>query len=138
MQWFIRRTSYRATGTWRDNLSRTALDLNAERYDAPQLHSISSNYLTQWETIYGEGKDEITLTRRFAGVIQRAYEQTGRGVVVLVDEYDKPLLQAINNQKLTENYRQTLKAFYGVLKMPRQNDIIKSYSISFSNSWDSL
>ena len=63
------------------------LDLNAERYDAPeQLHAILSNYLTQWETIYGEGKDEITLSRRFAGVIQRAYEQTGRGVVVLVDE----------------------------------------------------
>ena len=93
------------------------LDLNAERYDAPeQLHAILSNYLTQWETIYGEGKDEITLSRRFAGVIQRAYEQTGRGVVVLVDEYDKPLLQAINNPELTENYRQTLKAFYGVLK----------------------
>ena len=93
------------------------LDLNAERYDAPeQLHAILSNYLTQWETKYGEGKDEITLSRRFAGVIQRAYEQTGRGVVVLVDEYDKPLLQAINNPELTENYRQTLKAFYGVLK----------------------
>ena len=93
------------------------LDLNAERYDAPeQLHAILSNYLTQWETMYGEGKDEITLSRRFAGVIQRAYEQTGRGVVVLVDEYDKPLLQAINNPELTENYRQTLKAFYGVLK----------------------
>ena len=56
------------------------LDLNAERYDAPeQLHAILSNYLTQWETMYGEGKDEITLSRRFAGVIQRAYEQTGRG-----------------------------------------------------------
>ena len=64
------------------------LDLNAERYDAPeQLHAILSNYLTQWETIYGEGKDEITLSRRFAGVIQRAYEQTGRGVLKSADRY---------------------------------------------------
>ena len=93
------------------------LDLNAERYDAPeQLHAILSNYLTQWETIYGEGKDEITLSRRFAGVIQRAYEQTGRGVVVLVDEYDKPMLQAIEDDRLQQVYRNQLKPFYGVMK----------------------
>lgn len=42
--------------------------------------------------------------------------KTGKGVVVLVDEYDKPLLQAITRPKLFEEYRQTLKAFYGVLK----------------------
>jgi hypothetical protein len=54
--------------------------------------------LTQWETIYGKGEDEATLSNRFKGIIQRAYEQTGKGVVVLIDEYDKPLLQAIHNK----------------------------------------
>ena len=50
------------------------------------------------------------------GVIRRAYEKTGRRVVVLVDEYDKPLLQALENAELQEAYRAILKAFYGVLK----------------------
>jgi len=93
------------------------LDLNAEKYDTVEsLNAILSNYLTQWETAYGKGEDETTLSNRFKGVIQRAYEQTGKGVVVLVDEYDKPLLQAMHNDELLEAYRNILKAFYGVLK----------------------
>ena len=93
------------------------LDLNAEKYDSPdRLDAILSNQLTQWEAIYGRGEDETTLSSRFLGVIRRASEQAGRGVVVLVDEYDKPLLQAIQNEPLLESYRSTLKAFYGVLK----------------------
>lgn len=91
------------------------LDLNAEKYDSPdRLDAILSNQLTQWEAIYGRGEDETTLSSRFLGVIRRASEQAGRGVVVLVDEYDKPLLQAIQNEPLLDSYRSTLKAFYGV------------------------
>lgn len=93
------------------------LDLNAEIYDTVEsLNAILSNQLTQWEAVYGKGEDETTLSNRFKGVIQRAYEQTGKGVVVLVDEYDKPLLQAMHNDELLEAYRNILKAFYGVLK----------------------
>lgn len=94
------------------------LDLNAEKYDSPdRLNSILSNQLTQWELRYGKGPDESTLSTRFSGVIRRASEQAGCGVVVLVDEYDKPLLQALGvDDELLEDYRKTLKAFYGVLK----------------------
>ena len=93
------------------------LDLNAEKYDSIEsLNAILSYQLTQWEAVYGKGEDENTLTNRFKGVIQRAYEQTGRGVVVLVDEYDKPLFQNLHNEELMEECRNTLKAFYGVLK----------------------
>ena len=93
------------------------IDLNAEKYDKPEkLNEILSNHLTQWELKYGKGIDERTLSSRFGGVIRRACEQTGQQVVVLVDEYDKPLLQAIQNEPLLESYRSTLKAFYGVLK----------------------
>ena len=42
--------------------------------------------------------------------------QTGKQVVVLIDEYDKPLLQAVLDENLLDEYRKTLKAFYGVLK----------------------
>ena len=98
------------------------LDLNAEKYDTIEsLNAILSNQLTQWEAIYGKGEDEATLSNRFKGIIQRAYEQTGKGVVVLIDEYDKPLLQAIHNKELMEAYRVTLKAFYGVLKSADKN-----------------
>lgn len=93
------------------------LDLNAEKYDSSEkLHEILSRQLSQWELLYGKGIDENTLAGRFGGVIRRACEQTGQQVVVLVDEYDKPLLQAITQRELLEDYRQTLKAFYGVLK----------------------
>lgn len=93
------------------------IDLNAEKYDKPEkLNEILSNQLTQWEVLYGKGADESTLSRRFEGIIRRAYEQTNQQVVVLVDEYDKPLLQAMDDSQLIEDYRQTLKAFYGVLK----------------------
>ena len=93
------------------------LDLNAEKYDSPQaLVEILSRQLTQWELKYGKGEDEETLSGRFAGTLRRASEQSGRGVVVLVDEYDKPLLQALGDNALLDDYRKTLKAFYGVLK----------------------
>ncbi|WP_456086707.1 ATP-binding protein [Parabacteroides sp.] len=93
------------------------LDLNAEKYNSPEaLIAILSSHLTRWEDVYGKGEDETTLSTRFAGIIRRANEQTGRQVVVLIDEYDKPLLQVFSNEALLANYRATLKAFYGVLK----------------------
>ena len=48
--------------------------------------------------------------------MKRACEKTGQRVAILVDEYDKPMLQAIGNKELQEKYRNTLKPFYGVLK----------------------
>ena len=79
------------------------LDLNAEKYDTIEsLNAILSNQLTQWETVYGKGEDETTLASRFRGIIQRAFEKTGKGVVVLVDEYDKPLLQSLHKKELLE------------------------------------
>ena len=97
------------------------IDLNAEKFDAPeQLDALLSNQLTQWEEIYGKGEDETTLSLRFKGVIRRAAEQTGHPAVVLVDEYDKPLLQSLHKEALHSAYKDTLKAFYGVLKSADQ------------------
>ena len=93
------------------------LDLNSQKYDTPEaLTEVLDETLTKWETIYGSNDAEIGLGRRFGGVMQRAYEKTGRQVVVLIDEYDKPLLQAYGNDDLLNDYRGTLKAFYGNLK----------------------
>ncbi len=94
------------------------LDLNAEKYESKEeLENILSTYLRQWEKEYGSNESHNTsLSQRFRAVIRAAKEKTGRNTVVLIDEYDKPILQAIGNEKLQEEFRNTLKAFYGVLK----------------------
>ena len=93
------------------------LDLNIEKYDSMEsLGNILNDNLTRWENVYGRETSEVSFPLRFAGVIRRAHEQTGQRVVILVDEYDKPMLQAINNEELQQEFRNTLKPFYGVLK----------------------
>ena len=93
------------------------LDLNIGKYDTPDsLDQILEKNVATWEALYGTGIAESTLALRFAGVIERACKQTGRRVAILVDEYDKPLLQAIGNHELQHAFRSTLKPFYGVLK----------------------
>ena len=93
------------------------LDLNARKYaDAASLTAILNQHLESWEAVYGDEKKDRAPEERFAWVIEKACRVTGRNVVVLVDEYDKPMLQAIGNESLLTDYRNTLKAFYGVLK----------------------
>ena len=93
------------------------LDLNIEKYASSEsLENILESNLSLWEKLYGAEASERSLSLRFAGIIRRAYEKTGERVVVLVDEYDKPLLQAIGNNALQDEYRATLKSVYGVLK----------------------
>ncbi len=93
------------------------LDLNTNKYDTPEvLEQKIGESLNQWETLYECSRPDLTLGMRFENVIRRAFEQTGRKVVILVDEYDKPMLQAIGNPALQDAYRATLKGFYGALK----------------------
>ena len=93
------------------------LDLNTGKYDTKEaLDAMLNNFLCQMEFIYGSMAAEVTFGLRFQGVMRRAFEKTGMQVVILVDEYDKPMLQAIGNDELQTEYRNTLKAFYGALK----------------------
>ena len=93
------------------------LDLNIEKYDTPEsLNNILEKSLAKWEGLYGANPSERSLSLRFAGIIERACEQTGQRVAILIDEYDKPLLQAIGNEVLQNEFRNTLKPFYGALK----------------------
>lgn len=93
------------------------LDLNTQKYDSPEaLENMIDEFLCSQESIYGKRESERGFGLRFQGVLDRAYKQTGKRVVVLVDEYDKPLLQAIGNKELQDEFRATLKAFYGALK----------------------
>ena len=93
------------------------LDLNIEKYDAPEsLYNILEKSLTAWEKLYGAEPSERSFSLRFAGIIERACKQAGQRVVILVDEYDKPMLQAIGNEELQKQFWDTLKPFYGALK----------------------
>lgn len=93
------------------------LDLNAGKYDKESdLNDFLNDSLAQWEKIYGASPTEVNAELRFKGVIRRAFERTVKQVAVLVDEYDKPLLNTIDNETLHTAYRNTLKAFFSVLK----------------------
>ncbi len=93
------------------------LDLNARRYEnIGSLLAELNKYLEIWEQAYDSPFGDRKPEERFYQVIRRAYEVTGQRVVILIDEYDKPLLQTIGNPELQEVYRSLLKAFYGVMK----------------------
>ncbi|MGP1594560.1 MAG: AAA family ATPase [Treponema sp.] len=94
------------------------LDFNAAKYETREdLEGLLNVHLCWWEDIYGKNKAEEAVSERFAGLIRRAYEKTGKQVVILVDEYDKPLLETMSDApELNEIYRKILKGFYGVIK----------------------
>lgn len=93
------------------------LDLNNGKYDSVEsLLEILNAHLCRWEALYGAREEEKSPNVRFAGVIERAHQQTGERVAILVDEYDKPLLQNIGNDALQEELRSTLRAMYSVMK----------------------
>mgnify|MGYP003303170683 CR=1 FL=1 len=93
------------------------LDLNARNYDSKEaLIAILNQHLEKWEAKYGDEKKERSPEERFSYLLERIHEASGSQVVILIDEYDKPLLQTIGNEKLQDQYKNILKAFYGVLK----------------------
>jgi len=91
------------------------LELNAEDYSTPEaLENCLDTHLSAWEALYG--CDGVTLSGRFRSVVQRACEKMGKQVVILIDEYDKPLLETVEDEALNEVNRSILRAFYEVLK----------------------
>ena len=93
------------------------LDLTGNNYHEPEdLLKTLNHSLCEWEKLYGAKESEETLGDRFMGIIQRANEQTGKKTVLLVDEYEKPILDTIGDEELQEKHRQTLNGFYGGIK----------------------
>ena len=76
-----------------------------------------SGKLSAYEQIYGKGlPDEVNPNQRLQGLIERAHAQTGRKVVVLIDEYDAPLLDVAHKKDSLEDLRQVMRNFYSPLQ----------------------
>ena len=92
-------------------------DLSGESYERPDKVVKRLNViLSRYEEIYGSNSVEETPAARFGGLIRRAAKQTGKKVVILVDEYDKPMVDNIHDEELTEGFKSELRGFYSVIK----------------------
>ena len=93
------------------------IDLNqASKGNEQNLNNILDSILNEYEELWGIQIKEPEYSLRFKKIIKVAYEQTGLKVVVLVDEYDKPLISSMEDSELNADIRKTLKSFYGALK----------------------
>lgn len=93
------------------------LDLNIETYRTPlSVEQVFEDSLRQWESEYGIKPEGDNLSVRFKNVIRGAYEKSGMGVVILVDEYDKPLVSNLHDREVFESFREQLTAIYSNFK----------------------
>ena len=94
------------------------VDLNTALYTTPEaLTGLLDYHFRSWEKVFGIEIKDNDISARFRNIIVNAAQQSPESkVVILVDEYDKPLLEAIGKPELQEEYRQILKAFYSNIK----------------------
>ena len=93
------------------------MDLSGKSYDSPEvLQQVFDDYLSRWEKKYGVDNKYTVPGIRFGQVIEAAYTQTGRRAVILIDEYDKPIMDNLGNDRLSDIFRNQLQGFYSVMK----------------------
>ncbi|MDE7412567.1 MAG: ATP-binding protein [Muribaculaceae bacterium] len=93
------------------------LDLNTDRYaEQGKLGGVLDNLFGRWEREYGVEVIAESYSQRFQNIIETAHEKTGRKVVILVDEYDKPLVGNLNKKDNFEHYRAGLASLYSNFK----------------------
>ena len=92
------------------------IDFAIDEYSNPNaLDAVLNDYLEKWEERYQVSRISDTYGVRFKNVLEAAEQKTGKKAVVLIDEYDKPLLDVIGSE-LEEKNRTLLKGFYGTFK----------------------
>ncbi len=93
------------------------LDLNRSKYEETGiLDDILENQFREWEEKYGVEVIAEQLSSRFQNILMRAHEKTGKQVVILVDEYDKPLVGNLHKDENFEHYRSKLAGIYSNFK----------------------
>lgn len=88
----------------------------AKHLNETQLTNEISYKLSQYETIYGKESLEIDINQRLLGLVRRAVEQTGEKAVIIIDEYDAPLLDVMNDKERLVPMRQIMRNFYSPIK----------------------
>lgn len=91
-------------------------DFNGENYQYTSVETTLENLIADWENIYGSQYHGRTLGERFQKVLEMAFQKTGLRCIVLVDEYDKPLLDTADDTKRQEHNKKIFKAFFSRLK----------------------
>ncbi len=92
------------------------IDFSSGDYNEPEtLINRLNKYIGTWELQYGKNELCVELSDRFQHVLEEAEKKTGHKAVVLIDEYDKPILDALGTDQEQKN-RDTLKGFYGTFK----------------------
>ena len=93
------------------------LDLSGKEYKSMEdLDVRLDRHLSLWESNFDAAKRYPMADARFSDIIDTAYEKTGKPVVILIDEYDKPILDSAGNEPLRDAYRSRLQGFYSVMK----------------------
>ena len=93
------------------------LDFSGKAYNAADvLVKVLDDALYKWEEEYGSENRSDVPGIRFGNVIEAAYKKTGRQVVILIDEYDKPIVDNLTRPELRESFSETLQGFYSVMK----------------------
>ncbi|HCD77262.1 MAG TPA: hypothetical protein DEQ27_02680 [Prevotella sp.] len=88
----------------------------AKHFDAESLKGYLDFILLPYEEIYGKGESEDTPNKRLEGVVKRAYKQTGKKAVVIIDEYDAPLLDVVHEKENLNDLSLIMQNFYSPLK----------------------
>ena len=95
------------------------LDMSACK-NQPNTNEITralENALKEYEELYGRDETETSPGKRFMGIIKRAHKMTGLKAVVILDEYDAPMLDYLNKPEELAKVRQIMQEFYQTVKI---------------------
>ena len=88
----------------------------AKHFDAEGLKHYLDFILLPYEDLYGKNKNEVYPNERLEGIVKRAYEKTGEKVVIIIDEYDAPLLDVVHESENLRALRLIMQNFYSPIK----------------------
>ena len=92
-------------------------DFNGKNYQQENaLEDVLDMHLREWENVYGDQFRNRSLEERFQKLLVMAYTQSGERCVVLVDEYDKPLLEVMHDPEREDHNKAVFKGFFSILK----------------------
>ncbi len=112
------------TGLAMERLEKDWTQYPVLRFDLSTLKGVPADDLNRalnlrmsdYEELYGSNQLEVTACERLTGLIKRAYTKTGKQVVVIIDEYDAPMLEVLHSQTELEAVRKVMRDFYSPLK----------------------